>query len=432
MFREHSLRVAAFAALSFLILGPVAARAQSAAPPAHKQTTAAAKKQSQLEPKAIEVLQAVSNRLAAVHTLSFVAVETSESLSRQGTQLVSRRRSEVTLQRPDKLRVILSGNGPRSQVYCNGNTMMTYSPDESALVIEKAPPTINQCLRDASKASAIDFPFIDLILSDPSSGLISGLKHARSVGQSQAVGRTNTDIVEYSRDGVFVQMWVGTEDKLPRAIHATDLDDPNRLRHDLVLSDWQIDVPVRPDVFTSLNAAGAEHMDSAQPQPVGTSGVQPAPRVRPLTIHTFAPKYWGYGETVQTTPYGAAGYYQSPDGYGFYPPAYYGYYPPATAGYGAQCYDCGYDWATERSDVDTAAAGFNIALTTSGRYNAGAATSYNQPASMYAPGQIVTTLPAGCAAPYVRGAAFYLCGNTWFSGVYGPDGKLYFRAISVP
>src|SRR5206468_10513226 len=109
-------------------------------------------------------------------------------------------------------------------------------------------------------------------------------------------------------------------------------------------------------------------------------------------------KYWGYGGTVQTTPYGAAGYYQSPDGYGFYPPAYSGYYPPATAGYGAQCYDCGYDWASERPDVDTAAAAFDIALTTSGRYNPGAATSYNQPASTYAPGQIVTTLPAGCAA----------------------------------
>ena len=57
MFREHSLRVAAFGAFGFLILGAVATRAQSAAAPAHKQTTAAAKTKSQLEPKAIEVLQ---------------------------------------------------------------------------------------------------------------------------------------------------------------------------------------------------------------------------------------------------------------------------------------------------------------------------------------------------------------------------------------
>jgi hypothetical protein len=55
----------------------------------------------------------------------------------------------------------------------------------------------------------------------------------------------------------------------------------------------------------------------------------------------------------------------------------------------------------------------------------------NQTNLTYEPGQIVTTLPVGCAA-YTRGAAFYLCGSTWFSGVYGPNGELYFRVISAP
>ena len=205
MFRECPLRVAVFGALGVLLLGLVTARAQSAAPSARKQTTTVLAKKSQpkttnvrserpqLEPKAIEVLKAVTDRLAAVHTLSFVALITSESLGRQETRLVSRNRSEVTLQRPDKLRVISSGDGPRSQVYCNGRTMMTYSPAEAALVIDKAPPRIIECLKNAYKASAIDFPSVDLILVDPSSDLISGLKHAHYVGQSEAfAGRTPT------------------------------------------------------------------------------------------------------------------------------------------------------------------------------------------------------------------------------------------------
>ena len=94
-----------------------------------------------------------------------------------------------------------------------------------------------------------------------------------------------------------MQLWVGVADKLPRVIHATYLDDPNRLRHDVELSDWQIDVPVPADVFASLKTASPEHIDSGYPHPVGTSGVQSAERVRPLAIHTFSAKYWGTGPT---------------------------------------------------------------------------------------------------------------------------------------
>jgi hypothetical protein len=59
-----------------------------------------------LEPKAIEILKATSNRLAAAHTIAFTGVETYESLSRQDHPLVFVNKSEVTLQRPNKLRVI--------------------------------------------------------------------------------------------------------------------------------------------------------------------------------------------------------------------------------------------------------------------------------------------------------------------------------------
>src|SRR5438093_5534380 len=105
--------------------------------------------------------------------------------------------------------------------------------------------------------------------------------HVYYVGQSQIVGGSTTDIVAYSGDGVFVQIWVGTADKLPRVVHAIYLDDPDRLRHNLVLSDWQIDAPVNADFFTSSKAIGAKRMEFAHPHPEGTSGVQPAAKARP-------------------------------------------------------------------------------------------------------------------------------------------------------
>ena len=57
-----------------------------------------------LEPKAIEILKAASSRLAAARTLTFSTVEFFEGASRHGHPLSFTTKSEVALQRPDKLR----------------------------------------------------------------------------------------------------------------------------------------------------------------------------------------------------------------------------------------------------------------------------------------------------------------------------------------
>jgi hypothetical protein len=69
------------------------------------------------------------------------------------------------------------------------------------------------------------------------------LKHAYYVGQSKIVAGITTDIVAFAGDGIFAEIWVGAEDKLPRVIHAIYLDDPDHLRHNLMLSDWKLTLP---------------------------------------------------------------------------------------------------------------------------------------------------------------------------------------------
>jgi hypothetical protein len=70
-----------------------------------------------LEPKAIELLKAASNRLAAAHTMSFTTVVIEESPSRMGIPLAYTTKSDVVMQRPDKLRVITLNDGPASEFY---------------------------------------------------------------------------------------------------------------------------------------------------------------------------------------------------------------------------------------------------------------------------------------------------------------------------
>jgi hypothetical protein len=228
-----------------------------------------------LEPKAVELLKAIIDRLAAAHTMAFTALESFESFSGQGHPLLNTVKSELTLQRPDKLRVILSGDGMASEYYYDGKQMMTFAPVENRLAVADAPPTIDAALQAAYDAAGIHFPFTDLILADPEGDAAAGIHLAYYVGQSRQVGNTVTDIVAFAGGGMFAQMWVGAEDKLPRLIHAVYLDDPKQLRHNLVLSNWQLDHNVPADTFGPPNAERARQIPFAYSHPQTQSGIWP-------------------------------------------------------------------------------------------------------------------------------------------------------------
>jgi hypothetical protein len=183
--------------------------------------------------------------------------------------------SEVTLQRPDKLRVITPGDGPASEFYDDGKTMMAFEPAANLVAVAEAPPTIDAALKAAYDAAAIYFPFTDLIVADPYGAIADGLTHAFSIGQSHVVGDTTTDMVAYASDVAFVQIWIGTDDKLPRRVRTVYRDDPSRLRHQMDLSNWQLDGAVPAEAFASASAASATRIAFARPDPQPPPGATP-------------------------------------------------------------------------------------------------------------------------------------------------------------
>jgi len=228
-----------------------------------------------LEPKAIELLKAASDRLAAARSMSFTAVISYESPSRLGPPLVYTTTSEVTLQRPDKLRVITPGDGPASEFYYDGKTMAAFAPAENLVAVADAPPTIDAALQAAYDAAAIYFPFTDVIVADPYQGLADGLKHAFYIGQSRVVGGTTTDMVAIVNTWVFEQIWIGADDKLPRKVRAVFLADPSRLRHEMELSNWQLDPAVPADAFASSSAGAATRISFTRPDLKLPPGLKP-------------------------------------------------------------------------------------------------------------------------------------------------------------
>jgi hypothetical protein len=253
-------------------LATAQAQQQPAAPAASKPDLGA---KVEIDPAALALVKAMSDRLAAAKSMSFTAITTYESPDRTGEPLAYTTLSQVTMQRPNKLKVITLGDGPRTEFYYDGKTVQAYEPATNIVATVEAPDTTDAMLRAAFEYAAIYFPFTDLIVSDPLAVITENLRIAFVVGKSIVVGGVPTDIVVLVGKYAHVQLWIGSEDKLPRMARAIFLGDPSHYRHTVQLSDWKLDPPLAPDTFTWTAPAGATRVPFARPD------APPAPNAPP-------------------------------------------------------------------------------------------------------------------------------------------------------
>ena len=277
--RPRLLRPALALLLGAALAWPAAAQtaaAPAARPAAKKAAAKPAPFKAVLEPRAVELLKGMSARLAAAKSLSFSAVASYEYPSRLGPPIVYTMRYDVALQRPNQLKIVVPGDGPASEFYWDGKEMVAFAPAENLVAVASAPPSLEGALKQAFDTAAIYFPFTDLLLSDPYAAISPGAVTAFVVGPSAIVGGVKTDMIVWANNDVFLQIWIGTEDKLPRRIRAQFRADPKKLRHDLELSNWQLDGAVPADAFSTAKAKAGQPMAFATPGrkvPIGAKPV---------------------------------------------------------------------------------------------------------------------------------------------------------------
>lgn len=258
------LRTAAALACLFLA-GSVLAQGTAAPKSPRPAAKAKAKVPLLIEQRAIDLIKAASARLAAAKSMGFTAIVDIEYPSKLGPPLAYPVRYDVAMQRPDKLRVLQSGAGPANEFYYDGKAILAYAPEANVVAVSDAPPTIEAALKFAYDKAAIYYPFTDLLLPDPYAVMTDKVLHAFYIGVSGAVGGVPTEAVAWATNDVFIQMWVGTEDKLPRRIRAMFANDPLKLRHDMQLSNWQIEVNHAADTFASQKAQSAQRITFGKP-----------------------------------------------------------------------------------------------------------------------------------------------------------------------
>ena len=123
----------AVAALSCAALPSVAQQAAPAAAPA------AQAKAPLMEPKALDILKAMSAKLAGAKSLSFTVTTAFDQPGQNNQPIFYATKSNVALVRPNRFAVMTMGDGPRSAFYYNGKDMVVSLPAQNLVAVAAAP-----------------------------------------------------------------------------------------------------------------------------------------------------------------------------------------------------------------------------------------------------------------------------------------------------
>lgn len=258
--RLKSLHMTACRAFSVLLLAVIGQMTPGLAQDNPSKAADAAK----IDLKVTALLHLACDTLSSAQTMAFTAVDTYERAARNGQPLYYAVRSQVTLQRPNKLRVIKLGDGIPDEFYYDGKTMAAYVPSADLVAIADAPPTIDQMLDAAWDIGAIYFPFADVVTSKPC-GVFGDATSAFYVGQSTVVGNTTTDMVAIASDGVQAELWIGATDHLPRMVRVIYTNEPAHAHYQTEYSDWKLGAVPDATAFQSDKLKTAKHISFAPP-----------------------------------------------------------------------------------------------------------------------------------------------------------------------
>ena len=138
---HHLPTAASLAGFLIIVLSPAALMAAENAP-----SPKAAASNPNLEQKALDQLKRMSTALGAAKAFSFRTSSTVEVPAKTGQFITLFSSSEITLERPNKLRVKVTGEVPNFEFAYDGSTIAAFAANNNVYSVSKAPDTIDVML----------------------------------------------------------------------------------------------------------------------------------------------------------------------------------------------------------------------------------------------------------------------------------------------
>ena len=223
-----------------------------------------------MDKRALDELKLMSDTISQAKTVRFHACSMAPLRTPDGIWINLYETSQVVKQGPGKLFASRAGDFTPYNFYFDGKMITVYSPDKNLYAVKEAPGTIDDIIEKAYREEGKSFPYADILISDPYAAMTDGLISAIYIGQStirplSGSGGVKTDHLVFSNKGVQWQIWIGTENHLPRLVCATYLGDASEPSYTVEFDGWKINEPVSADTFIFKNISNAKKIEFRNP-----------------------------------------------------------------------------------------------------------------------------------------------------------------------
>lgn len=217
-----------------------------------------------IEPRADEVLRAMSQRLAGLERFAFEAEETFDEIpdGEPRMQLTNVRRAAV--ERPNRLAADAEGDTLHRAAWLDGGTATVLDKAHNTFGQVEVPPTIDAALDALAERYGIEPPLEDFVFSDPHAVLTEGVRYGRYLGLHHAAGELCHHLA-FVQDTVEWQIWIDADDDpLPRKFVITYVREPGEPQYSAVWRKWTL-APTFPEgLFTFEAPPGARRVELSQ------------------------------------------------------------------------------------------------------------------------------------------------------------------------
>ncbi len=218
-----------------------------------------------LEPNTTEVLQFMSDYLAATEAFSVNADVDFEVVARTGQKLQFSSYASLVMQRPSGLYLQRRGAVADAEIFFDGSQITLFGRQINTYAQQALTGTVDDAILTIEAETGLPFPGADLLFADPYAVLSDGVESSLYLGTGYIDG-VEVHHLAFRKAEVDWQIWVQTGDvPLPMKYVITTKWLTGAPQYEIRLRDWNTTPQIAANRFTFTPPAGASQLEALPP-----------------------------------------------------------------------------------------------------------------------------------------------------------------------
>jgi hypothetical protein len=210
---------------------------------------------------ALKILKAMSDYMAGQKTIEATFDSNIEVLTSDLEKLQFASSGQLSLSRPDKLRVRRTGGYADVELVFDGQTATVFGRNLNAFAQVAAPGSTDQLLDKMREQLLLESPGADLLRTTLFDDLAKDVVVAKHIGQG-VVNGIECEHLAFRNPDVDWQLWVEAgSNPIPRKYVITSKTVTGAPQYTLLIRDWKTDVKAEPEAFAFKPPADAKKVD---------------------------------------------------------------------------------------------------------------------------------------------------------------------------